>query len=307
MLKSKYEPGFYPNLSNEDYHADPAISSSGMKLFCEIPDLYYRTYLADNRLERDTTSGMRDGSSAHVFLLEPDKFDQYFEVAPEKFINETSGKECTLTRSHKKKWGELNEKAVAEGKTLLLKKEYDTLPDKTHTLMEDEFVYSVFSTPGYIEASFFANDPETGLPLRAKPDKLVEIPDKGIFIIDYKTTGAALDDDKQDRQAQDQMRQLQGTLHKQVVELVLGQEINGVIYITQHTKPPYYVRTFQLPEDWIEDGSRLIEIALMRMAECFEKGHFPGYPKGIQYYGELKPWHRDVLPMGLRPEIYQYF
>lgn len=317
MLKSNYEPGFYPDLPNELYHADGAISASGIKTFCELPDLYYRTYLAEKKLERDTSTAMRTGSSAHVFLLEPEKFKQYFEVAPLEFYNERTKKVEILSRRHGE-WTKLEEQASNSGKVLLLDSEYKSLPPKTQELVNDEFVYRVFSTPGYVEASFFAKDPITGLPLRAKPDKLVEIPGKGIFIIDYKTSGRALDDDSQNLHAQDQMRYIQGAFHKKVIELVLGKSIAGVVYITQWTKEPYYVRTFQLPgalpddfkdsdcqwDDWIECGDRINEMALTRIKECLERGHFPGWPRTIQYYGQLKPWHRDKLPMGLREEIY---
>ena len=306
MLKSNYEPGFYPDLPNEVYHADGAISASGIKTFCDLPDLYYLTYLADQKLERDISPAMRNGSTAHVFLLEPEKFNQFYEVAPYEFFNERTKKIEVLSRRH----GEcdrLTESAAAQGKILLLTKEFEQAQAMAEGLKRDSFVYDVFSAPGHIEASFFAIDPVTGLPLRAKPDKLVEIPGKGIFIIDYKTSGRSLDDESQDIHAQDQMRHIQGAHHKKVVELVLGQEIAGVVYVTQHTKPPYYVRAFQIPDPWIECGNLINEVALARIAECYEKGYWPGWPKGIQYYGELKPWHRDRLPMGLRPEIYQYF
>lgn len=306
MIKSNYEPGFYPNLSNEDYHADAAISASGIKTFCTLPDLYYLTYLVENKLERDTSPAMRSGSTAHVFLLEPDKFNQYFEIAPYEFYHEKNKKITVLTRRHDE-YDVLTQQAAEKGKILLLSSEFEQAQAMAEGLKRDDFVYDVFSTPGHIEASFFADDPETGLRMRAKPDKLVEIPGKGIYIIDYKTSGRSLDDESQDTHAQDLMRHMQGSYHKKVIELVLGQEIAGVVYITQHTKPPFYVRAFQIPEGWLEVGTTINEHALMRMKECYEKGHFPGWPKGIQYYGELKPWHRDRLPMGLRPEIYQYF
>ena len=75
-------PGIYLGLSNEEYHADGAISSTGIKDLLKSPYRYW--YFSDmnpdpNKEERINTSSTKLGTAFHTLILEPENFDYSFD------------------------------------------------------------------------------------------------------------------------------------------------------------------------------------------------------------------------------------
>lgn len=69
-------PGCYVGLPSEQYHDDPAIGSSGIKLLIERPRRYwFQSPLNPNRIKSKTTPAMKFGTAFHTLILEPEKFD----------------------------------------------------------------------------------------------------------------------------------------------------------------------------------------------------------------------------------------
>ena len=65
------------NMSNADYHADPAISSTSLK-FMEESFIHF-----DNRhLFKFGTKTMNLGTAFHTLTLEPEKFSEEFAIEP---------------------------------------------------------------------------------------------------------------------------------------------------------------------------------------------------------------------------------
>lgn len=58
------EPGMYPDISDHDYHADPALSSTGAKALIECPAIYREQI--DNPVTKDAYDF---GHVAHRLLL----------------------------------------------------------------------------------------------------------------------------------------------------------------------------------------------------------------------------------------------
>ena len=67
--------GIYADVSNEDYHAIPALSSSGLKTFKHSPALYKRKYINPiNRLKTVSREvAFVTGELAHGLILEPER------------------------------------------------------------------------------------------------------------------------------------------------------------------------------------------------------------------------------------------
>ena len=70
-------------MNNEQYHAHPALSASGLKLLQKSPLHYWAEYLDPNRPERVATNAQRIGTMVHTATLEPHLFDEQFTVLPE--------------------------------------------------------------------------------------------------------------------------------------------------------------------------------------------------------------------------------
>lgn len=74
--------GIYFNLSNEEYHADPALSHSGMtSVLVSWPDYWVRSALNPQRKKYNPTDAMVFGSRAGTLLLEPELFYKSFNTA----------------------------------------------------------------------------------------------------------------------------------------------------------------------------------------------------------------------------------
>jgi exodeoxyribonuclease VIII len=80
-------PGIY-NLSSEAYHHGPGISRSGLMEFKRSPYHYWYKHLNPDYIAEPATPAQIFGNALHTYVLEPEKFDQQFFVAP-KFDKRT--------------------------------------------------------------------------------------------------------------------------------------------------------------------------------------------------------------------------
>ena len=73
--------GIYFDLPIDQYHADPAISSSGIKLLLKNPQKYWDKSAMNPEKESADTDALRVGKAMHCLLLEPEKFEDEFICA----------------------------------------------------------------------------------------------------------------------------------------------------------------------------------------------------------------------------------
>ena len=78
------KPGYYPFLSEDEHHAIPALSKSGIKKLLVSPMEYWASAPWNHDAERPgETRDMRLGRARHAMLLEgPERFAQRFAPAP---------------------------------------------------------------------------------------------------------------------------------------------------------------------------------------------------------------------------------
>lgn len=279
---------FYSHeLSNEDYHADPAIGSSGIKSFKECPAIYYDNYIAPDREAYMGNKATRTGSHAHICLLEPDRFKDEFRVSDE-FALVNKGKKNERQEPMNRRcgdWTTFEAQTEAQGKKAITFNEFKQASAMAEVIRRHPLA-SRMLIGGQSEMSFFARDTETGLILKARPDYLVKLDDFGIVLVDYKTTGISMATRKQSNNAFSLGRHIQASHHKTVAEMATGGEINHVVYITQMQERPYLIRFFRMPPHSIERGLGERRMYLNEMAECYGKNEWPGYPPEIEDYVE---------------------
>ena len=68
--------------TNEQYHANDAISHSKLELFRRRPISYYRRFIAKTVARPEPTEAFRLGSAAHCAVLEPDTFWARYALRP---------------------------------------------------------------------------------------------------------------------------------------------------------------------------------------------------------------------------------
>ncbi len=275
-------PGIYTDLSNEDYHADKAVGSSGIKEFIELPALYCANYLAPLEGARIESRAQRIGSYSHVSLLEPELFASKYKVAPEFAVTYAGKKNegrAIMNKTHTA-WKEFAAEAEAEGKEPLLYGDFIVSARMTEVIKRHPLATSILQG-GKSEMSFFIKDPETGIMLKARPDKLNKLGDR-VILVDYKTTGLPLGTKKQSDHAFGLKRHIQAAHHKTVTEIATGTKIDEVIYVTQQQQYPHLIRCFRMSPASIQRGMEERRMALDGMADCIAKNEWPDYPHEIE-------------------------
>lgn len=77
-MLTTHEPGIYFGMSEEEYHADPSLSQSGMKLMKVSPLSYWDKCLNPDKPADDTTPFKEFGKAVECLLLEPERFDKEY-------------------------------------------------------------------------------------------------------------------------------------------------------------------------------------------------------------------------------------
>lgn len=76
-------PGWY-EISNEQHHAQRAISSSALKKFCESKKRFYHKYIARDAPSEAYETKFLVGTCVHMMLLEPDKAAKLIDFTPHR-------------------------------------------------------------------------------------------------------------------------------------------------------------------------------------------------------------------------------
>lgn len=68
--------GLNLDVTNEEYHSDRAfLSSSGLKKLLDEPEMFYRIYIKNEKLLKESEA-LKVGTAIHTKILEPEKFDK---------------------------------------------------------------------------------------------------------------------------------------------------------------------------------------------------------------------------------------
>lgn len=277
--------GHYENLSADSYHADSAVGSSGLKAFSECPALYEYEYLNPDRAKERASKYLSIGSHAHIALLEPHIFKEDYAIAPEMAITNRGKKnedKKPMNKTHGD-WTAFESGALLAGKKAILYSEHQQAIVMSEVIKRHDLANAML-TGGKAEMSFFAKDEETGEMVKARPDYLVNIPNIGVVLVDYKTSSVNMKTSKQSVQAFGLGRHIQAAHHKTVTEAATGGKINEVVYITQSQEAPHLIRIFRMPEEGLRLGAEQCRVQLRGIAECRARGMWPDYPHIIEDY-----------------------
>lgn len=148
--------GIYFKLSNDDYHADPALGHSGMtKVLISWADYWATGPLNPQRKKFLPTDAMIFSDRCHSFLLEGDK--KFFQRFAVHGMARDTGKQTYIARD-----------------------EFRKIEDSIKAILENPEAAEYFKL-GYPEVSVFWRDPTTGIMLKARYDYL-----RTFMFLDYK-------------------------------------------------------------------------------------------------------------------------
>jgi len=165
--------------TNEEYHSDlDVISSSMLSVFLgEDGTTFQEREFYDKFVARTKKSWDKDrryldiGTASHTAALEPKRFASEIAVLP-PYIPRRAGKMWKVFEKENR------------GKLILSRTEFNTV-NSIHDSLRREAA-NWLDEEGYVEHSIYWDDPETGLPCRCRPDKVIILDDL-VMIVDIKT------------------------------------------------------------------------------------------------------------------------
>jgi len=255
-------------MENADYHAHPAISKSHLDLIARSPLHYWARFIDPKRIIPEPTPAMRLGSALHTHVLELDKWDRDYAVAPDAIDRRTkAGKEA---------WAAFE--ADAAGKTMLSRDEADHVMHMGRAILSHPAAAMLLNLPGEAETTHMWTDGATGLECKCRPDWLTS---DGAIVVDLKTTEDA--SPAGFRKSIGQWRYgVQAAWYVHSLEQTTGTRPMQFIFIAVEKKPPYAVAVYAADEQMIEHGMKTAMRDLQRIAECRAAERWPGYSDQIE-------------------------
>ncbi len=243
--------GIYPELSNGDYHADPALSHSMMEKLRKSPAHF--KYYREN--PGDPTNAMMFGSAYHCKILQPHLFHTLFEVVPKGGYKTLKDGKITIPETNKVSGG------------------YDDILAMAKALRERKVVSNLLSG-GEAEVSYFWTH-KLGFSCKARPDYR-----KGNILIDLKTTIDASPEAFAKAIANfGYHRQGDWYMHGVAANKV---EAEHFIIIAQEKKPPYEVGIYRLQEEDLYLAHIEDDLLCQKYEECSSTGNWSGYSHNIE-------------------------
>lgn len=268
------KPGIYPDLSNECYHADPAISRSQIMTYLDSPYKYWSHYVRPDAPIKKQTDAMIFGSAFHTFILEPDKFVQEYAVKPAQKYLKYDGE--LAYRAYKNACEELEKSS----KIILNPEELNLLAQMNDAILDHPQAFDLIQGATY-ESSYFWEDEHSGLLCKAKPDIL-----HTNMIVDLKTcTNASPRAFQLDMASYGNY--IQGAMVREGVKQLTGVDIPTVINICIEKTYPYAIGIYIIDEAALEFGHQKFKQALLDLKRDIGYNKFESYP--IETIN-LPPW-----------------
>jgi hypothetical protein len=272
-------PGIH-ELTNDAYHADPALSASGAKLLVppSTPALFrYRQDHPERRSIFDF------GSAAHKAVLQDD-------TATVEIIDAPDWK----TKAAR----EQRDAAYAAGAIPLLVHESTQVDAMAEQIRAHPIARRLFAPgSGKPEVSMFWQDDQTGQMLRSRLDWLPNPGASGRLIVpDYKTCHSA-ERDAFGKSAASFGYHLQAAWYLAGIR-ALGMDVDpAFVFVAQEKTPPYLVNVIELDMPAMEIGALLMRRAIDVFVECQKRDVWPGYADEVQTVS-LPVWYQRLIEDG---------
>lgn len=274
-------PALVAEMPNADYHDAQGYSASGLKLIERSPAHYAHAG------SRTPSRAIQIGSAIHCALLEPERFERDYV--------------CSGTDDRRASEYKQAVKAKGTDEFVLTQPEWDKVVGMQAAAYANADAREVLQCDGEEELSVFAEDPDTGLTVKCRPDKLAHYY-SGPVIADVKKC----QDARPEEFAKSVARygyDLAAAHYIDTFEAATGQRVYNYLLIAIEEEAPHGVMVYQLPEEWIDYGRQRRQQALLHAEQCDKSGEWPAYPEGIDV---LMPpgWIAHQIEESVAEEIY---
>jgi exodeoxyribonuclease VIII len=240
-------------MTNESYHAHPSISSSDVKAVAtrSLAHWKYRTYKA--------SPAFALGSAVHALVLEPQK--NLVVRGPED--------------RRGAKWKDASLAADLDGKILLTEGDYDLAAEIANAVLAHPAVGSFLADSEFVaEASFFADDGETGANIKCRPDGY--IPHAGV-VFDIKTTRDASPEGFP-KELRNYGYDLQAAFYLRTLREA-GFLAKKFIFVAVEKEPPYAVGLHVMTDRYLDHANERITRTLEKINAATIAGDYTtGWP-----------------------------
>lgn len=257
------KPILKKNMPNDEYHAHSAVSRSGlMKIHNQSP--YHFKHEKDNGGIQETDA-LRLGGAFHTLVLEPHLFESQYHIFEKPDLRTKTGKE---------RMAEIKEQAG--DKTLLNADEHANMLAMAKSITEQPAAKKLIHEKGIVEGSFFYQDDETGVEVKARPDW--HVPE---LITDLKTAESA-NPRAFEKKIVDYGYDVQVYMTMKALEKYYGEAPEAFVFVVVEKKPPYACAFYIADADVIAYGKRRYEDIMAVYAHCVKTGDWYGYGNNIQ-------------------------
>lgn len=239
------------DLTNEQYHAHPAISRSMIMDFIKLPQLCWYKYI-NPVTKKATTPQMEYGTALHTAILEPDVFEGTYVEHP-KYTG-------TGSRALNK---DFEENALTDGKKIVTTEEINTIELMKKNFYQCEYAKEQLEKSS-IEKSIFWTDEETELTLKIRPDFFTDA-----AAYDLKTT-KSIEPYEFSKSIYDYGYHVQAAMVLDGLEAVDGIARDLFVVFAFEKEAPYCMAPFYINNEALEIGRARYHQALRDMKECFD-------------------------------------
>lgn len=261
------------DLSFEEYSAAHGVSQSALKRLARSP-AHLKHYVEH---PEPSTSFQIIGQATHCAVFEPDSFENKFWIRPANYQND---------KSEWKKWNsnakQCRDWIAAHEDRPVIKQDAFTEVLSIRDAVHAHPAASLALKTGEAEQSVFAEDSETGLQLKGRPDWL-----SGNAIVDLKTCQDASPMGFPKTVAQYAL-EIQAAFYLDICH-TLGLGAEHFILIAVESSAPYAVGVYELDSRALEVGRNKYRRLLAKYMECVSTDRWPAYSANIEYLS-LPAW-----------------
>ena len=272
--------------TNEQYHANPAISHSKLECYRRRPALYYKKYIAKTLPQPEESGAFRLGSAVHCTVLEPKQFDARYVRKPE----------CDRrTKEGKIQFAEFS--AQHAGKTFLDGDELDQVGAMREAVAAHP-IASQLLADGMPETTWRQPQSNALGALQCRTDWFsslgCEISEGEPYVLDIKTV-ESLDSDafrNFERAAFSYGYHRQAGFYLPLINEIFKRPVTRMYYVAVEKVEPFGVAVYKLSDDAVARGQDENIADLVRLRRSLETNEWPNIDPTLH---ELKmpAWYKS--------------
>lgn len=270
--------------TNEQYHANDAISHSKLELFRRRPISYFRRFVAKTLARPETTEAFRLGSAAHCAVLEPDQFWSRYALRPDGIDRRTKVGKEEFARFE----------AENIGKTVIDQGEAGSVREMA-VAVQNHPLASQLLAAGSPELSWRVT-PAGGMALQCRTDWFnragCELSGGRPYVADLKTV-ESLDADafrNFERACFSFGYHRQAGFYLPLITEITGSPVFDFFFIAVEKCEPYGVAVYRLSDSAIARGQDETVSDLIRLKSCLDSQQWPNLPNDLREIG-LPKWY----------------